>query len=247
MLPALLATRSLQQSIEGAKEAIASTQKQITETEESVRREEANLRDADLITKAIEARIERLRTHREESSQKTPDELAKELIEAKQAQKVGYEQDMKRLGQAFQDFVEQHLAAMLAAEELGGPVVGDMFGVENETLAAGFTKKGKAKSTKKQVSDKKRQQKIDEIWGDNAVAPNDDQHLTEAEAADNEMRKLIENLFAILTGPGGRAAYYQIDRDSAASRFLVRSKIAQFDPKDAKRLRLVDFGRELDE
>ncbi|KAF2786419.1 hypothetical protein K505DRAFT_259959 [Melanomma pulvis-pyrius CBS 109.77] len=247
VLPALLATRTLQQNIQGTKEAIASTQEQIVKTETTLRREEANLHDANLITKTMEDRIERLGAHRKDRSQKTPDQLAKEMIEAKQAQKADYEEEMRRLGQAFEDFVNDHLAAMLAAEELGGPVVGDMLDVENDTLAAGFTKKGKAKSTRKQVSDKRRQRKIDEIWGDNAVAVDDDEPLTEAEAADNEMRKLIENLFATLTGPGGSRAYYELERDSAASRFLVRAKIAQFDPKDAKRLRLIDFGRELDD
>jgi hypothetical protein len=249
VLPALLATRTLQQNIQGTKEAIASIQKRIVTAESTLRREEANLHDAHLITKAMEDRIERLRTEQEDRSQKTPNQLAKELIEAKQAQKTIYEEEMTRLGQAFEDFVNDHLAAMLAAEELGGPVVGDMLDVENDTLAAGFTKKGKAKakSTKKQVSDKTRQRKIDEIWGDKAIGAEDDEPLTEAEAADNEMRKLVENLFATLTGPGGSRAYCELDRDSAASRFLVRAKIAQFDPKDAKRLRLIDFGRELDD
>lgn len=247
VLPALLATRTLQQNIQGVKEAIASTQEQITKTEATLRREEANLHDANLITKAAEDRIQRLRTDQEDRSQKTPTQLAKELIEAKEGQKANYKEEMTRLGQAFEDFVNDHLAAMLAAEELGGPVVGDMLDVENDTLAAGFTKKGKAKSTKKQISDKTRQRKIDEIWGDKSIAAEDDEPLTEAEAADDEMRKLIGNLFATLTGPGGSRAYFELERDSAASRFLVRAKIAQFDPKDAKRLRLIDFGRELDD
>ncbi|KAF2704219.1 hypothetical protein K504DRAFT_538211 [Pleomassaria siparia CBS 279.74] len=249
VLPALLATRTLQQNIQGTKEAITSTQEHITKTEVRLRREELNLRDANLITKAMENRIERLGAHREDRSRKTSNQLAKELIEAKEAQKLGYEEKMKQMGHAFDDFVELHLAAMLAAEELGGPVVGDMLDVENDTLAAGFTRKGKAKALKKQVPDKKRQKKITEIWGDISIAAaaDDDEPLTEAEAADIEMRKLVENLFTTLMGPGGNRAYYGLERDSAASRFLVRAKIAQFDPKDAKRLRLIDFGRELDD
>jgi hypothetical protein len=93
-----------------------------------------------------------------------------------------------------------------------------------------------------------RQRRIDQIWGGkSAVGDDEDEPPTEAEAADAELRQLMENLFATLTGPGGGKAYYQLERDSAASRFLVRAKIAQFHPKDAKRLRLVDFGRELDD
>lgn len=245
VLPALLAARTLQRNIEGTKEAIASTDDQVTRTEARLRREEGNLHDANLITKTMEARIERLRTQNEERSQKTPAQLAKELIAAKREQKQSYDEKMRQLGDDFHDFISDILAPMLAAEELGGPVVGDMPDVEEETLAVGFTKKGKAKSSKKTPSDGLRQRKIDHIWGNKAVQ--DDEHLTEAGAADNEMRRLIEKLFATLVGPGGGKAYYELERDSAASRFLVRAKIAQFHPKDAKRLRLIDFGRELDD
>lgn len=61
------------------------------------------------------------------------------------------------------------------------------------------------------------------------------------------MRQLIGNLFATLRGPGGGKVYYPLERESAASRFLVRAKVAQFHPKDAKKLRLIDFGKELDD
>jgi hypothetical protein len=148
------------------------------------------------------------------------------------------------------DFINDYLAAMIAAEELGGPVVGDMLDVEDDTLAAGFTKKGRAKSSKNPVSDKTRQRRIDQIWGKKtAVADDEDEEEppTEAEAADAEMRKLIENLFATLVGPGGGKTYFQLERDSATSRFLVRAKVAQFHPKDARKLRLIDFGRELED
>jgi hypothetical protein len=159
---------------------------------------------------------------------------------------------MQRLGTAMNDFINDYLAAMIAAEELGGPVVGDMLDVEDDVLAAGFTKKGRAKSSKKPVKEATRQRRIDQIWGaaPRAVGDGEDggeEPPTEAEAADAEMRALIENLFATRVGRGGGKAYFLLQRDSAASRFLVRAKIAQFHPKDARRLRLVDFGRELDD
>lgn len=247
VLPALLAARTLKENIQGTKDAVSSTQEQVAKTEAALRNEETNLHDAHLIAQAMEKRIQRLRAQHEDRSQKTPAQLAKELIATKRAQKEGYDEEMKQLGGALNDFINDYLSAMLAAEELGGPVVGDMLDVETDTLAAGFTKKGKVKSTKKPVSDKTRQRRIDQIWGDKAAIDEEEEPLTEAEAADNEMRQLIENLFATLTGPGGGRAYYELDRDSAASRFLVRAKIAQFHPKDARKLRLVDFGRELDD
>ncbi|KAF2025046.1 hypothetical protein EK21DRAFT_77301 [Setomelanomma holmii] len=248
-LPALLAASSLQHNVQGSKEAIAHTQGQVTKAETSLQREEAYLHDANLLTQAMESRIERLRSQHEDRSQNTPAQLARELIAAKRAQKDKCDAEMQRLGQAMNDFINDYLAAMIAAEELGGPVVGDMLDVEDDTLAAGFTKKGRAKSSKKPVSEKTRQRRIDQIWGREAAVENDDEEEppTEAEAADAYMRKLIENLFATLIGPGGGKAYFQLERDSAASRFLVRAKVAQFHPKDARKLRLIDFGRELDD
>jgi hypothetical protein len=246
----LLVARTLQQNIQGTKEAITSTQAQLTAKEATLRHEEANLHDANLLTQAMEARIERLHAQHEDRSHKTPAQLARGLIAAKRANKQNYDTEMQRLGEAMNDFINDYLSSMIAAEELGGPVVGDMLDVEDDTLAAGFTKKGRAKSSKKPVSDKTRQRRIDQIWGKKATAAveyEEEEPPTEAEAADAEMRRLIENLFATLVGPGGGKAYFQLERDSAASRFLVRAKIAQFHPRDARKLRLIDFGRELDD
>ena len=247
VLSALLATRTLQQNVQGTKQAITSTQAQITSVEASLRREERNLHDAKSIENALRDRRARLDAQIENRSQKAPAQLAKELIAAKRVQKERYNEETQRLGDALNDFVDNYLSAMLAAEELGGPVVGDLLNVENKTLAAGFTKKGKAKNAKNPVSEKARQRRIDQIWGNKAAVEEEEEPLTEAEAADAEMRELIGNLFRTLTGAGGGRAYYELERDSAASRFLVRAKIAQFHPKDARKLRLIDFGRELDD
>lgn len=245
VLPALLAARSSQQTIHDTKDAIKSTQSQVEKRQSALRLEEANLHDANLLTTAMENRIKRLQSQHEERSQKTPAQLAKNLIEIKREKIVDYTDEFNRLSEGFHEFVTDYLSPMLAAEELGGPVVGDMPEVEESALAAGFTKKGKAKSTKKTPSDSLRQKRIDQIWGSKAL--NDGEQLGEADAADNEMRKLIEGLFATLNGPGGHGVYYELDRDSASSRFLVRAKIAQFHPRDARKMRLIDFGGELDD
>ena len=250
VLPALLAARTLQQNIKGTKDAITSTQSQLDVQEPNLRQEEALLHDAQLLSQSMENRIERLRSQHEDRSQKTPAQLARELIAAKRAKKESYDKEMQRMGGAMNDFINDYLSSMLAAEELGGPVVGDMLDVEDDTLAAGFTKKGRPKSSKNPASDKTRQRRIDQIWGKKTAVDDQEEEEeppTEAEAADAEMRQLIENLFATLMGPGGGKAYFQLQRDSAASRFLVRAKIAQFHPKDARKLRLIDFGRELDD
>lgn len=247
VLPTLLAARTLQQNVQGTKETISDTQSKITAADAALRREEAYLRDANFLTQAMNNRIERLQTQQEDHAQKTPAQLARESIEVKRVQKDGYDAATRELGEAMNDFINDYLGAMVAAEELGGPVVGDMLDVEDQTLAAGFTKQGRAKSSKKPVSEKVRQRRIDQIWGKKAVIEEETEPPTEAEAADAEMRQLLENLFATLVGSGGGKAYFPIERDSAATRFLVRAKIAQFHPRDAKKLRLIDFGRELDD
>lgn len=246
MIPDLLTARTLQRNVSDSKEAISSVEEQLKKAEDRLRFEESNLDDAKVLTAAMETRIHKLQTQHEERTQKGPGQLAKELIAAKRDQKRSYDERSKQLADDFHLFITEVLSPMLAAEELGGPVVGEMPDVEDETLAAGFTAKGRAKSTKKQPSEDLRQKRIDKIWGITAGVDSDDQP-TEAEAAGNEMQSLVEDLFATLVGPGGGKAYYELQRDSAASRFLVRAKIAQFHPKDARKLRLVDFGGELDE
>lgn len=90
-----------------------------------------------------------------------------------------------------------------------------------------------------------RQMKIDRIWGpENGV---DSGERTEAKAAAWEMLGLVEELVAALKGERGSGEYVVLKRESAAARFLVRAKVATFHPRDARRLRLVDFGRELDD
>ncbi|OCL07919.1 hypothetical protein AOQ84DRAFT_294188 [Glonium stellatum] len=245
VLPAILATRTVQQTISGTREAIASTQEQLEEKEALLRQEEANSHDASLITASIESRIERLRAQKLAKSQQTTSQAATDMIRAKQKKKQDYDSAMKGLGQAFEAFVDENLAGMLAAEELGGPVVGDMTGIDDGILAAGFSQKGRPKSVKKMVPDSKRQRRIDEIWGDKAADDNGEP-LSEMDAAGRELRELIEELFNALVAPGDSGVYVNLERDSAASRFLVRAKVAQFHPKDARKLRLIDFGRELD-
>ncbi|KAF2813756.1 uncharacterized protein BDZ99DRAFT_379836 [Mytilinidion resinicola] len=246
LLPSLLAARTIQQTVSGTQEAITATKEQLKHSEQLLRQEESNLHDANLIATAMANRIERLRSQKEAKSQKTPQEVAKDLIDAKQRQKERYDEEMKKLGQAFEIFVDEQLAGMLAAEDLGGPVVGDMMDVDDDVLAIGFTQQGRLKTSKKHISEPRRQKRLDEIWGDTATTE-EGQQLTEIDAAGRELRELIEDLFTSLVGSRSTDAYIELERESAASRFLIRARIAQFHPKDARKLRLIDFGRELDD
>lgn len=159
-------------------------------------------------------------------------------MRAKNKRKQEFQRELDGLQKALDDFVDEHLAAMLAAEELGGPVVGELADVDEDMLTAGFSSQGKPKSSKALTAnaDAKRQRRIDEIWGGSS----EHQHQNEKDAAAEEVRDLLEKLIAANGG------YIGLERDTAVARFVVRAKVAQFHPKDAKRLRLIDFARELD-
>ena len=150
---------------------------------------------------------------------------------------------------AFNKFADEKLAAMLAAEDLGGPVVGDLVDVDDEMLKAGFNQQGKVRKADADSTrmDAKRKMRNSEIWGDNHV--DEDEELdtrSEQKAALASFRSLTEDLLNAAAGDEDSDSYINISRESAAVRFLVRAKVAHFHPDDARRLRLVEFGREWD-
>lgn len=211
-------------------------------------KEQADLNDAKLIQHDLQARIISLQEDIQERTQRSPGQIVKEMIAELKQKKKHYDSETSKLVKAFNAFIDDHLAAMLAIEELGGPIVGQLVDVDEELLEGGFSTQGKPKRAK--PSEDKRQRRIDEIWG---PRPDDDgrskEPWDEKRAAAAEMRELTELLLNSLVeadgnGPG---AYIDLPRESAAARFLVRSKVAQFHPKDAKKLRLIDFGGEIDD
>lgn len=243
-LPALLAVRNVQRLIPETTEAISGTHQQLIQTRQRLIEEETDLKGAKIIADALDSRITRLKVEVDEKSQRSLDEVAQGMVREQDMRKQFYEKETRRLVRAMVKFINEHLAAMLAAEELGGPVVGDILDVSDEMLEVGFSQKGKAKKIKPSDSSKsmERQQRIDEVWG-----LGDSKELqSERQAAAKEMRSLIEELLNV-AAEEGTGTYITLPRDSAASRFLVRAKVAQFHPKDARKLRLIDFGRELDD
>jgi hypothetical protein len=226
------------------------TDAELKETQKRLEKEQADLGDANLIQVDLSNRISSLQGEIDERTQKSPGQIAKDMIRELKKKKTYYDSETGKLVKAFNKFIDEHLAPMLAAEELGGPIVGEILDVDEVMLEAGFSTQGKAKKAKANPDEAKRQRRIDEIWGPGPVEevwakePRD-----EKRAAATEMRELTEELLNSLveadgTGPG---AYVELRRESAAARFLVRSKVAQFHPRDARKLRLVDFGGDFDD
>lgn len=177
--------------------------------------------------------------------------MAKEMIREATQKKKFYDVETGKLVSAFNEFIDEHLAIMLAAEELGGPVAGEDLGLNEDSLEAGFSAKGAARKLRGNPNEDKRQRRIDEIWGPGPGAGNErgGQPWNEKRAAATEMRELTERLLNSLVEEdrNGSGAYIDLKRESAAVRFLVRSGVAQFHPRDGRKLRLVDFGGELDD
>lgn len=250
-LPALLAHRQILQSVADGKAGVASVESDIKDAQRRLEKERADLFDAKAINKALDERIQSLRAEIDERTQKSPLQAARDMIRELRKRKKRYEKDSGNLVKAFDAFIDDTLAPMLAAEELGGPVVGEMTEVDDDDLGHGFSSQGKVKKGRGSVSGDKRQRRIDQIWG---PAPQEGSFMvdrnewTEQKAAGVEMRDLTEKCLNKLVAveAGESDAYVQLERESAAARFLVRSKVAQFHPRDSSRLRLIDFGKELD-
>jgi hypothetical protein len=211
--------------------------------------EEEDLRDAKLINSGLQDRIKRLRSDNAEKSSKGPSQLAKELIKDEQKKSDELQRAATRLKKDLDRFIDDNLAAMLAAEDSGGPIVGDVLEVADSTLEAGYTHHGKPKkpkATSQEEEEDPTQQRIDQIFrrrreerGD--LDEGDTVPTNKREAAPAAMRALLNSLIEAGT------SYVELPKESAASRFLVRAKVAQLQPRDARRIRLIDFGRSLED
>ena len=247
LLPALLALRDSKSLVQETKDAVAVTNKKLSTAQAQLAAEEADLQDARAMQDALQARISKARVDLQAKSEQSPDEIAQELLKRQQIRQLAADKETKKLVKALTKFINAELAGMLAAEELGGPVVGDLVGVSDDTLEAGFNHLGKTKRIKADGDNEDRKQRrIDQIWGSHARGDDGQAIKSERQVAAREMRSLVEELLNLAVEQG-TGSYVTLQRESAAARFLVRAKAAQFHPKDAKRLRLIDFGRELDD
>jgi len=241
-LPSLLAIDEISRLVKESKVSVSMTAEKLSAIRQRLKREEANLHDAQAIGKGLEERIAKIQNEKSKKKEKSPSQLAEELIEQKRAKNIGLDKDADNLRASLYDFVDGQLAAMLAAEALGGPTVGDALEISDTTLQAGYTNHGKPKKPKASSIDQDGgQQRIDQLMRRQSGKENDHQSnpSNRREAAATEMHSLLDSLI------DADALYIDLPRESAASRFLVRAKVAQFHPRDARRLRLIDFGRSL--
>ncbi|KAL2161444.1 hypothetical protein VTH06DRAFT_8005 [Thermothelomyces fergusii] len=252
-LPALLAMRRARQTITETNEHIDAQRDVLEQLRQRVEAEEANFREQQALQTALENRIQSLRGGLESREKKSEEQIAEERMAELRKEKEYWDEQTSHLMKELNWFISEHLGPMLAAEELGGPVVGGLMDIDPEDLSAGFSAQGKLKKSKERPDQDRRQRRIDDIWGpreeQGRAGTNRNHEGDEAAAASAEMRDLMEQLMNKLVEAGGdtSAVYVELPRESAAARFLVRSKVALFHPRDARKLRLVDFGRDLED
>jgi hypothetical protein len=251
VLPALVALRKTHQTVEETRAYLVSHGESLEKAQRRLETEQSNLRDQQALSQSLQTRAQSLRDGLQSRMDLSPDDIARERISELKKKKKTYDRETSKLLKALRAFVDDRLAPMLAAEDLGGPVVGDLMEIDNDDLAAGFSSQGRLKKARENQDQDKRQRRIDEIWGQSQQSEprSGERDLNESAAAGAEMRDLIEELLNSLIESEGdsSAAYVHLQKESAAARFLVRSKVAHFHPKDSTRLRLIDFGRDLDD
>ena len=243
-LPALLAVQHTIDSISHSKTNLIDINDRLTVVRTEQAQESQNHDLAQSLNNVLQQRTNKMHEDVENLVIKKPTEISAGIVKESKTRRIEYDRSMHDLVKAFNLFVSEHLARMLAAEDLGGPVVGEALDVNDSTLEAGFTQHGKAKKTP-QESDKALAQRTKrnlQIWGNDHSFDDESALKGEADAAASSFRKLAEKLLNAAVSKDGSDGYIQIPKENAAVRFLVRSKVAQFHPEDARKLRLLDVG-----
>ncbi|GLA04670.1 hypothetical protein AnigIFM60653_004729 [Aspergillus niger] len=241
-LPSLLAIEETSRLVKETKVSVSMTAENISSNRQRLKLEEGNLRDAQVIRDGLRKRIQTISSEKTTKEKKTASQLARELAEQEEEKQKELDKAAEEMKTTLYNFVDETLAPMLAAEALGGPTVGDAAQVSDATLQLGYTSHGKPKMPRnpEAANPDAGQRRIDEILPRQS-GQGDNQPANRREAAALEMRNLLDALLE------AGSSYIDLPRESAASRFLVRAKVAQFHPRDARRLRLIDFGRSLDD
>jgi hypothetical protein len=242
----LIAAREIERINAELKESIKNTISSLEAARKDLQKEATDLSDAETLNRTFQKRVEEMRSSASGLSGEDPRRIAQQILDKERRQIQTYEQDREKLSDVLSDFVENELAPLLAAEELGGPVAGSTLDITEEMLASGFTATGKSKKGKASGDVDRRQRRFDEMFGNLAVDEDSQILQTETRKAALAMTELLERLIEVSFDQGS-GRYMELEKETAASRYLIRSKVAVLDPRNAKKIRLVDFGKPLDD
>jgi chromosome segregation ATPase len=125
LLPTLLALRAAHGCIHELHASTARLRARLAATAgEDVAAEQAHLRDSKAVAAALQRRLAALEQQQAQRSRTRPEALAQEQKRALDDRRRKYRDGLVALMDALNRFTDAHLAAMLAAEAEGGPVVG---------------------------------------------------------------------------------------------------------------------------
>ncbi|KAF3907767.1 hypothetical protein AA313_de0210155 [Arthrobotrys entomopaga] len=236
----LLAVRGVLEVIEESRKRRSDTEKRVEEMKKVVRREQGWVATAQEVQEELKKKIgelEKLDRVNENDAKRDKRRIAEYEQSRKEMEKTG-DILMRELGK----FIKSRLGVMIAVEEAGGPVVGSELDVEKlkqylEVEAGSTGRRNKAAKARERG-----QKRLDEIWGG---GDEDGGSLDPERRAGEELLELVEAMMNTMLEDDPHS-YTKLTRESAASRFLVRSFVATLHPKDAMRIRLLDFAGKID-
>ncbi|KAF8436760.1 hypothetical protein BGX38DRAFT_1274311 [Terfezia claveryi] len=244
--------------------SIPLARRELSEVKSKICSEEVEVKTTELLTSALRTRIELLEggvgMRRSQGYDQSDEvEIVEQIIQELEGRYTIYNKAQKKFLRELSKFVNTYLAKLLAAEGLGGPVVGDDLSIDVSSGVT-FDKSGKVRREKGQqtihdmFSSRGKQTGKKRGCEDNSDNDDDDDEEEEEGVrkevmpnliAAQELKKLLEELMNKTFEAEGYVALE--GGDSAAARFLVRSGVAVFHPRDARRVRLVEFGRSVED
>lgn len=246
LMSSLLSLRALQTNASSTIRNIETETALIRDLIKVVDLEKIDLQKAQTMNVYLQDRLNRLGAERQILSDRNPHEVASGIISNLESRLRSSNQDSRLLSGALNEFIKDHLAVLVAAEELGGPIVGASVEVDDDDLDAGYNVRGQArKSTNSQRASVRPgdQRDLETSWG-RSTEPSEATGAKARSSTADELRELLETLLnatAQANAGSGSSPYLDIAKESAAIRFLVRVHVAQYHPRDPSRVRLIDF------
>ncbi|KAJ2971890.1 hypothetical protein NUW58_g9297 [Xylaria curta] len=123
VLPALIALRRTHQTVEEMKAYLSTQGEMVDDTKKKLELAKANFSDQQVLAHSLRGRVQSLEDGLETRMEMGPEDIARERIEELKKQRERYNVETSKLLRSLRKFIDNRLAKMLAAEELGGPVV----------------------------------------------------------------------------------------------------------------------------
>ena len=119
ILPALLSLRNTVKSVECIKDSIKETTVSIERGRINLEEEKLGATRAQNLNSTLQARVEKLRLDMADVALKTDEELAREVVQEHSHRQDDYNVQQRRLVERLNAFIDDHLAQVIAAKDVG--------------------------------------------------------------------------------------------------------------------------------